>query len=60
MIMSSEGENRIREVNIDTFLQKCNYELVCSDPNFCLAMGIKSGNNDDAQKLGLSPEELAK
>jgi len=41
LIMEGDGENRVREVNIETFLQKCNYELVCSDPAFCQAMGIK-------------------
>ena len=63
-IMQTDKETNggIREVNIDQFLQRCNHELMNSDPNLAVQLGIKIERklptveeSNDAQ----SPEELA-
>lgn len=50
-IMETEHDNSLREVNMDTFLQRCNYELMCNDPEFCAAMGIKVGDQDTGSDI---------
>ena len=57
---ATEQENVLREVNTDTFILRCNQELVRQDPHFAAAKGLDeemvTGGNDITQQ---TPEEMA-
>ena len=51
---STEQENILREVNTDTFILRCNQELMKKDPHFAASKGfdeemVNGGNNEIAQ-----------
>ena len=59
-IMESDHDNTLREVNTDAFIQRCNQELIVSDPVFAQQMGIKVGDIEAGPDLSQqTPEELA-
>ena len=55
----SEGNNPLREINVDSFMQRLNQELMNKDPTLAAAAGIKIEGQKNADVAMQTPEELA-